>query len=236
MPWAAYLWPGLPHLWNEGSWAGLTLAVGFTVLLNTLILTTFVWPEWLPERVKLACGVSTALIWLVALLETRGELRRQAVRRNSAENQHEETENPSAQTAEIAADSPATPTSAKHDSQELDTQFGEAQRLYLRGDWVATEQTLVKLLRVDRDDIEAQLLLASVWQATERNGKARRLLTRLARRQDAEAWQYEVARELERLETADSHEDTTTDTDEASTAVAGSLPAAGAVENGNRAA
>ncbi|MEM6798074.1 MAG: hypothetical protein AAF589_01045, partial [Planctomycetota bacterium] len=62
--WAAYLWPGLPHLWNEGSWAGLALALGFTVLLNASVLSVAVWPEWLPERVKLACGLTTALVWL----------------------------------------------------------------------------------------------------------------------------------------------------------------------------
>lgn len=190
MPWAAYLWPGLPHLWNEGSWAGLGLAVGFTVLLNTLILAAFAWPEWLPERVRLACGAVTGLVWLVALIETRNELRRQAARLQS-----ETTE------AAPAGDQPAQEhvEGRPAPDRRLDELLRRAQRLYLAGDWVETERTLVRLLRLDRDDIEGQLLLAAVWRHSDRQRKARRLLARLARRQDAEAWAFEINDELARL-------------------------------------
>lgn len=47
MPWATYLWPGLPHLWFSGLWSGLALAAGFAVLLNLLVLASFVWVELL---------------------------------------------------------------------------------------------------------------------------------------------------------------------------------------------
>ena len=55
MPWATYLWPGLPQLWYGGLGSGLVLAVGFAVLLNALLLvqgsiwaraTWGVWWDW----------------------------------------------------------------------------------------------------------------------------------------------------------------------------------------------
>jgi tetratricopeptide (TPR) repeat protein len=47
MPWATYLWPGLPQLWFSGVWSGLALAAGFAVLFNLLVLASFVWVELL---------------------------------------------------------------------------------------------------------------------------------------------------------------------------------------------
>jgi tetratricopeptide (TPR) repeat protein len=47
MPWATYLWPGLPQLWFSGFWSGLALAMGFALLLNWMLLASFVWVELL---------------------------------------------------------------------------------------------------------------------------------------------------------------------------------------------
>ncbi|MEN1681629.1 MAG: hypothetical protein AAGJ46_18765 [Planctomycetota bacterium] len=193
MPWAAYLWPGLPHLWNAGSWAGLTLAVGFCVLLNVTILSTLVWPEWLPQRVRLACGLTTLGLWLLALVETRGELIRQAARARG------EATEPSADaeaSPETEHDARVNEADAAETPSPLGQWFREAQHAYLAGDWVAAGRTLRRLLRTDRDDIEGLLLIASVWRMTDRQGRAARLLTRLARREDAEPWSEEIEREL----------------------------------------
>ena len=203
MPWAAYLWPGLPHLWNEGSWAGLALAVGFTVLLNTLILATFVWTEWLPERVKLACGLTTGVIWLAALWETRGELRRQAARQASDQLRPSERDEAAPLSGSIT-DERAEPADGVQPNEttgvgQLDELFVTAQHQYLAGNWVDAERTLCRLLRIDRDDIEGKLLLAMVWRMSDRTAKANRTLNRLARRQDAAAWQFEIQVELDRM-------------------------------------
>lgn len=215
--WAAYLWPGLPHLWNQGSWAGLVLAVGFTILLNTLILAIFVWPQWLPQQPKLVCGLTVAAIWLAAIWETRGELRRQAARQQpiasggledeTAEDEnytrtigtetHQEYEQTS---SEIVPAEQPTGSVGHAKINRLDQLFAASQRHYLSGDWLEAERSLATLLRIDRDDIEARLLLAAAMRRTGRTRKAYRILSRLARREDANGWLFEINRELELLE------------------------------------
>ena len=45
MPAAVCIWPGLPSLWERGSWAGLGLAVVFAGLLNVLLVASTVWTD-----------------------------------------------------------------------------------------------------------------------------------------------------------------------------------------------
>ncbi len=183
-PWFAYLWPGLPHLWVDGSWAGLALAIAFAALLNLGILGTFVWPELFPPRARLVGAGVLALLWTAALWETRGELRRQAARRDP--------ENP-------------TPDEMAQDQQtkEIARLFCEAQTSYLAGDWAATEQLLLDILRIDRDDIECQLMLATLWRRMGRSTDALRRLRRISRLDAALPWQFEIHREIE---FAENHE------------------------------
>lgn len=185
--WAAYLWPGLPHLWISGSWAGLALAIGFTGLLNVLILSTLVWPEWLTPRVKLGCALSAGGVWLVALWETRRELRRLAALRTARE-----------ASADGDAPSPAAPHSPA--ARRADALLRLAQCEYLRGEWAEAERSLRELLKLDRDDVEAHLLLAGVHRLAGRAADARRRLRRLATRDDAQRWRLEIQRELARIE------------------------------------
>lgn len=184
--WAAYLWPGLPHLWINGSWAGLALAFGFTVLLNVLILATFLWTDWLPPRAKLACAGMAGTIWLAALWETRCELRRIAARRKLEAEGVDTTQLP----AETA------------DRERCDNLFRQAQSEYLAGDWLATEKTLQELLHHDRRDVEAQLLLATLWRHSGRIDEAGRQLERLSRLEDAAMWRFEINREMSLIESA----------------------------------
>jgi hypothetical protein len=187
--WAAYLWPGLPHLWISGSWAGLALALGFTVLLNVLILTTLVWPEWLAPRVKLACAISAGLVWIAALVETRNELRRLALERESQD------QKPPGQTNETEDLETQAVTGGRADAL-----FSLAQKQYLRAEWSDAERSLRSLLKLDKEDVEANLLLASIHRRVGRTSDARRRLQRLTTREDADRWQFEVLRELDWLE------------------------------------
>ena len=54
----------------------MTLAVGFTALVNALAATTFVWNEWLPVRMRWSALGAAGVIWLLAWLEGRADWRR----------------------------------------------------------------------------------------------------------------------------------------------------------------
>lgn len=195
--WAAYLWPGLAHLWIEGSVAGLTLALAFSVLLNVLILGVLVWPEWLETRMKLGCATAVALLWLLALRETRAELRRLALRAEAE-----------------PGDPPPPGEEPYHPNNER--LLRDAQRSYLGGDWVAAESALRAALKNDRRDPEARLWLATLLRRTGRSRQALRQLRRLEKLDNAAAWRYELEQEqryltAEETDSTDTAEKTTTE-------------------------
>ncbi len=59
-------WPGLPWLWLRGSAAGLVLATAFAVVIDTAILTTFIWTELVDLQVAVGLWTAAAAIWIVA--------------------------------------------------------------------------------------------------------------------------------------------------------------------------
>ncbi len=157
------------------------MALAFSVLLNVLVLATLVWPAWLETRLKFACGATAFALWLAALWETRGELRRLAAEREAAEN--------AAETETIPIPLPPN-----------DNLLGEAQTSYLRGDWLAAERRLREAIRRDRDDFEARFWLVSVLRNAGRCRQAERLLRRVERLDAAAAWRHEIADERQRLD------------------------------------
>ena len=173
--WSAYLWPGLPQLWTRGSWAGLTLAVGFTALSNALAAAMFVWTEWLPERAQWIALAILASVWLLAWLEGRADWRRLL--------------------AELSAGEAATVDLA----EQADRRFREAQAAYLAGDWVSAEQTLLKLLKQDPRDADSRLMLATLWRHEGRDDAATEQFDRLERLETAAKWRHEIAQERERM-------------------------------------
>lgn len=177
--WVAYLWPGLPHLWVRGSLAGMTLALAFSVVLNVLVLGTLVWPAWLESRLKFACALTAAGLWIAALWETRGELRRLAAEREAKESDD--------------------PTPLSQSDTAGDDLLRSAQNSYLRGDWIEAERSLRRAIRRDADDFEARFWLVSVLRQAGRPRQAERLLRRVQSRDAARAWRTEVNDERNRL-------------------------------------
>jgi tetratricopeptide (TPR) repeat protein len=167
-------------LWVRGSLAGLTLALAFSVLLNVLVLATLVWPAWLESRLKFACAGTAFALWLAALWETRGELRRLAAERQKADE---------AEPADTDRTKPVP----------NDSLLSEAQTSYLRGDWLTAERRLREAIRRDRDDFEARFWLVSVLRTAGRHRHAERLLRRVERLDAATAWRHEIADERRRL-------------------------------------
>ncbi len=187
----AYFWPGLPQLWIRGSWAGLLVAVGFTVLANVLLLATLVFSEWLSLETRLIGLGMLAVIWLSARWQSRTE---RLAFRLDATNATDATDEDELNDEEATQRPPA----------ERDLLFREAQGHYLSNDWVATEQVLLKLLKHDARDVECRLMLATLWRHQGRGAEALRQLDRLERLEAAENWQHEITAERMAIEIANN--------------------------------
>lgn len=157
----------------------MTFALAFSVVLNVLVLATVVWPAWLESRLKFACALTAAGLWIAALWETRGELRRLAAEREARE-----------------SDEPIEPPKNQDIGEDL---LRSAQVSYLRGDWIAAERDLRRAIRRDADDFEARFWLVSVLRRAGRTGQAERLLQRVESRDAARGWRTEVRDERRRL-------------------------------------
>lgn len=71
MPRATYLWPGLPQVCDRGSWAALGLAVGFTLLLNLVLVGTLLWSDFLPVGARTLMWALTGLVWVGSAVYSR---------------------------------------------------------------------------------------------------------------------------------------------------------------------
>ena len=71
-----YLWPGLPRLWWQGSFAGLAVATAFAALLNFLLLSTFIWSEPTAEIYLYSGWGLVATFWVVAAAKAISDDRR----------------------------------------------------------------------------------------------------------------------------------------------------------------
>jgi tetratricopeptide (TPR) repeat protein len=160
----------------------LVIAVGFTALANVLILATCVFHEWIPREQVLGGYGLVAVSWLAGWWQYR----RQRV-------------DDMVTTPEGTEPSAETPTGGLT-NEPREQLFREAQQVYLRGDWVAAEQKLLKLLKKDDRDAEARLMLATLWRHQGRHREAARQLDKLSRLEVADPWQYEIA--VERQENA----------------------------------
>lgn len=65
-PKLACLWPGLPQLWLRGAWSGLALAIGFTALVNLLLVASLLWTDWLDSGLLLAGWGAAVTLWLAS--------------------------------------------------------------------------------------------------------------------------------------------------------------------------
>jgi uncharacterized protein HemY len=81
MPWAVYLWPGLPQLADRGSWAALFVALGATMLLVAALVSTFVWTDLIVRELRIICWVLIGLSWSMSAGLSAWWNRRQETRR-----------------------------------------------------------------------------------------------------------------------------------------------------------
>lgn len=72
----ACAWPGLPALWLRGRWSGLGWALLFSAVLNTALLATFVWPEWLFWAMTWTLWIAAASLWALGYWQNLTQLPR----------------------------------------------------------------------------------------------------------------------------------------------------------------
>lgn len=158
----------------------MAVAVGFTALANTMLLASLVWREWFSGDALRIGYAALAGIWLLAWWHSRAE--RRAAR------------------AEANADGTAEHAETNARQSQLDQMYRDAQARYLENDWVAAEQLLLKLLKQDARDVDARLMLATLWRHQGRREEALRQLDRLERLEAADKWRQEIAAERLRLQ------------------------------------
>jgi len=183
MPWATYLWPGLPQLWDSGFWSGLVLAAGFALLLNLLLLASFVWVELLSSLHLRVGWLAAGSLWMGAAVISG----RYGARGRYSNSSRDGGRGPG------------------HSTASAEVLFREALSEYLQGSWFEAEAILKRLLHLDPRDMEARLLLATLLRHTRRRNEALEQLDRLERLRDAPLWAQEIA--AERLRIAGSYSD-----------------------------
>ena len=73
--------------------------------------------------------------------------------------------------------------------------FMEAMEYYLQGQWFEAEKRLIQLLRQNPRDVEARLMIATLFRHTRRWEEALRQLDQLERLEASQAWALEIQRE-----------------------------------------
>lgn len=80
--------------------------------------------------------------------------------------------------------------------------YPEAVHEYLQGNWFVAETKCRELIKADRDDAEARLLLATLLRHVDRLVEARKELDVLARMDAGAKWRLEIAQERQLLDEA----------------------------------
>lgn len=82
-PWPMYLWPGLPQIAREGSWAALAMAIGFAALVNLALMATLLWSELFTPEVRNSVWMAVLTIWGGSAVVSYRWDRRYAARRDA---------------------------------------------------------------------------------------------------------------------------------------------------------
>lgn len=81
------------------------------------------------------------------------------------------------------------------EAADREKSFSDAVEHYLRGNWFEAECVLAGLLRRDLRDVDARMMLATLYRHTGRIDEAVEELDRLERIDEAAKWALEIARE-----------------------------------------
>ena len=197
MKWGQHLlcgWPGLPQLWLRGSYPALVFAIGFSIVLNLALVSTFIWPSLFGDIVP---AIAWPVIFLVWLVTTWGAT--QSVEDLSGlpkmSSEQERIAFSAEKSGRINSDDPS-----ELEREKSHTLFNQAQREYLRGHWTEAESLLKRRLKLAERDIEARLLLATLYRHTKRLDLANEQLLQLGKYDESVHWKFEISRERQLIE------------------------------------
>jgi hypothetical protein len=199
MRWGQFLlcgWPGLAHLWLRGSYPALGLAIGFAMMLNLALMATFLWPALLGDVFPAIAWPVVCFTWLTSTATALRAVQHLSVPPKMS-CQREQDGIPEEKINKIGWTEPdQTREAASH------TLFNRAQREYLMGHW--SEATILLRRRLDQTerDVEARLLLATLYRRTGKLVLATEELKQMERFDDAVHWAFEIGRERGLIEEA----------------------------------
>ncbi|MEM7454179.1 MAG: tetratricopeptide repeat protein [Planctomycetota bacterium] len=171
MRWGSVLlcsWPGLARLWVRGHAGSLIIAIGFAILLNLALVSTFLWPDSLGETFPLIAWPVIFLVWIASVKVSLHNL-------------------------------PDLLAVGKPFRESLDssaTLFNQAQDEYLKGHWTEARALLERRLDRQPRDVEARLMLATLFRHSRQMELALEHLQQLQQIDQSARWQSEIDREL----------------------------------------
>lgn len=161
-------WPGLAGLWCRGYLGSLIVSIGFAILLNLALISTFIWPWSMGETFSIVSWPMILLVWSTSAWLTHKHL------------------------PDLMS---VAPIPSADDAQLSDTLFIQAQSEYLKGHWAETESLLQQCLRRRPRDAEARLMLATLFRHTRRFENATEELDQLLKLDESQNWIPEIRRE-----------------------------------------
>ena len=187
-------WPGLAQLWLRGSYPALFWAIGFSILLNLALVSTFLWPALLGDTFPV---IAWPLLFCVWLMSTVLSLR--MIDDLSSPPPMAAEQERSGFSAEKAGKS-ENDCQSEMTGEISHTLFNRAQREYLKGHWPETESLLKERLIQTERDIEASLLLATLYRRSQRFDEASEQLNQIEKFDDSVHWTFEMNRERQLIE------------------------------------
>lgn len=149
------------------------MAIGFAILLNLALVSTFLWPNALGTTFPTVVWPTLVLVWIASCWVTFRSL----------------------------PDVMAVGSQARENSDDLShTLFNQAQREYLRGNWPEAETLLQKRLENQPRDIESRLLLATLLRHSRRLHAAELELNTIQKFDEAVNWEFEIRRERQLID------------------------------------
>ena len=211
-------WPGLSRLWLRGHAPSLLIAVGFSILLNLALVSTFLWPNLLGETFPALAWPVIGLVWLGSLLisvkmtpiwseappmAAVAERDQYGTHLQTVEETEKHEQNDDLADLESSDFHHSIPETATVDNLVTGshrTLFNQAQTEYLKGNWEPAKQLLTQQIENESRDIESRLLLATLNRRIGELDEAAQQLGQTQRFDEAIHWKFEIEREFDLIE------------------------------------